>query len=157
LATLQTTCVLILACGNTLRGDDGIGPWLANWVEQQFASQPAIRVIARQQWTPDLAQDIAHSESVLFIDCSIESPPGYARLIRVEPSKQTEGLATHHQGASQLLRTTQDLYGYQPAKAAILTVGAGSTELGETFSEPVQNAIPLACALLESTILEWSQ
>jgi Ni,Fe-hydrogenase maturation factor len=28
--------VLILACGNTLRSDDGVGPWLAEWAEQHF-------------------------------------------------------------------------------------------------------------------------
>jgi hydrogenase maturation protease len=155
--TLTPARVLILACGNTLRSDDGVGPWLADWAEQHFSAQPGIRVISRQQWTPDLAEDIAHSDSVLFIDCSVESAPGYARLVRVEPSLQTEGLATHHQGASQLLALTKDLYHSQPAKAALLTIGAGSTEIGETFSGPVLQAIPMACALLESTILEWSQ
>ena len=28
---------LILACGNTLRSDDGVGPWLAEWAEETFA------------------------------------------------------------------------------------------------------------------------
>ena len=60
--------VLILACGNTLRSDDGVGPWLANWAEERFGAHPAIRVVSRQQWTPDLAQDVAQAESVLFID-----------------------------------------------------------------------------------------
>jgi hydrogenase maturation protease len=149
--------VLILACGNTLRSDDGVGPWLAGWAEQHFASHPEIRIISRQQWTPDIAEDIAHSDSVLFVDCSVSSAPGYVRLIRVEPSVQTEGLATHHQGASQLLALTRDLYNSQPAKAALLTIGVGSTDLGETFSEPALRAIPFACALLECTIVEWSQ
>ena len=156
--TVQNTArVLILACGNTLRSDDGVGPWLANWAEQHFSAHPEVRVISRQQWTPDLAEDIAGANAVLFVDCSIESVPGYVRLIRVEPSAQTEGLVTHHQGASELLALAKDLYNSLPAKAAVLTVGAGSTNLGETFSEPVAQAIPLACALLESTILEWSQ
>ena len=31
-------------------------------------------------------------------------------------------------------------------------LGAGSTELGEEFSEPVLNALPQACALLEETV-----
>ena len=52
---------LVLACGNTLRSDDGVGPWLADWVEARFAAEPTVRVIARQQWTPDLAEDIAQA------------------------------------------------------------------------------------------------
>ena len=40
------------------------------------------------------------------------------------------------------------------ALAKLLTVGAGSTELGETFSEAVLDAVPKACEILESTVLE---
>ena len=144
---------LILACGNTLRSDDGVGPWLADWVEKRFSSQPEIRVIARQQWTPDLAEDIAHADSVLFIDCSIESAPGHISLREVDPSAPIQGLATHHQGASELLALARDLYNSQPEKAQLLTIGAASTELGENFGEPVRNALPQACALIELTVL----
>jgi hydrogenase maturation protease len=147
----KTRC-LILACGNTLRRDDGIGPWLAQWAQEKFRGDPTIRVIYRQQWTPELAEDIAGAESVLFIDCSIESEPGSVRLIAVEPSAPTQGMATHHQGAPELLALARDLYISQPAKAVLLTIGAGSTELGETFSEPVLDAIPKARALLEDTV-----
>jgi hydrogenase maturation protease len=144
---------LVLACGNTLRSDDGIGPWLAKCAEEKFHEYPTVRVISRQQWTPDLAEDIAQAESVVFIDCSIESAPGSVRLLGVEPTSSAEGLATHHQGAPELLALARDLYNFLPAKAALLTIGAGSTELGETFSDPVLDAIPEACRLLEDTIL----
>ena len=153
----KPTRCLILACGNTLRSDDGIGPWLAQWAEEQFREDPTIRVLSRQQWTPDLAEDIAQAESVVFIDCSIESPPGSVRVLVVAPTASTEGLATHHQGAPELLAMARDLYNSLPAKAALLTIGAGSTELGETFSKPVLDAIPAACRLLEQEILNRLQ
>jgi hydrogenase maturation protease len=144
---------LILACGNTLRSDDGIGPWLAQWAEEKFREDPSIRIISRQQWTPDLAEDIAQAESILFIDCSIESPPGSVSLREVHLALQAQGLDTHHQGAPELLALTRDLYNLQPRAVSLLTIGAGSTALGETFSEPVLDAIPEACRLLEETIL----
>ena len=149
--------VLILACGNTLRSDDGIGPWLAQWAEEKFRDDPAIRVVSRQQWTPDLAQDIAQAESVLFIDCSIESEPGSVRILEVEPTAAKQGVATHHLGASELLTIARDLYNSQPRHASLLTIGASSTELGETFSDLVLDTIPQACTLLERTIIEWSR
>ena len=148
---LSARC-LILACGNTLRSDDGIGPWLAQWAEEKFREEPTVRVISRQQWTPDLAEDIAQSESVLFIDCSVESAPGLVQVIEVQPAVPAQGLATHHQGAPELLSLARDLYDSLPSKALILTIGAGSTELGEQFSEPVLKAIPQACALLEEAV-----
>jgi hydrogenase maturation protease len=155
--TQPTFRVLILACGNTLRSDDGVGPWLAEWAEQRFASQPEIRVISRQQWTPDLAEDIAHSEHVLFIDCSVESALGSIKLTGVEPSESHQGLATHHQGAGELLALTRDLYNSQPNDAQFLTIGAASTELGETLSPAVTAALPQACKQLERAILAWCQ
>ncbi|MDR3771914.1 MAG: hydrogenase maturation protease [Terracidiphilus sp.] len=152
--TQPTAQCLILACGNTLRSDDGIGPWLAAWAEDKFRDDPNVRVLARQQWTPDLAEEIAQAETVLFIDCSVESAPGSVRIAEVEACAPAEGLATHHQGAPELLALASELYNSVPRKAQLLTIGAGSIELGEEFSEAVLDAIPQACALLERAVLE---
>jgi hydrogenase maturation protease len=150
---LQTrTRCLVLACGNTLRGDDGIGPWLAEWTEDRFRTDPTVRVVSRQQWTPDLAVDIAYAESVLFIDCSAASAPGSVHLIEVLPSTPAQGLATHHFGAPELLALTRELYDSLPRHALLLTIGAGSTGLGEEFSGPVTASLPRACMLLEETV-----
>jgi len=40
---------LILARGNTLRSDDGIGPWLPACAKERFAADPRIKVISRQR------------------------------------------------------------------------------------------------------------
>lgn len=147
---------LILACGNTLRSDDGIGPFLAEWAEERFRSDPAVQVISRQQWTPDLAADIACAESVLFVDCSIEAAPGSVQLRAVAPHSGAEALATHHVGAPELLALARELYSSLPPHALLLTVGAGSIELGESFSDAVQAAIPEAQRTIERTICDWT-
>jgi hydrogenase maturation protease len=136
--------ILILACGNTLRSDDGIGPWLAQWAQEKFAANPAIRVIERQQWTPDLAEDIAQAAAVLFIDCSIQQAPGEVLLTEVQPTAPDSQM-THHISAEQLLAVARDLYNAHPSHAS----------LGETFSQPVFNAIPQACDLLQHTVNAW--
>jgi len=143
---------LILACGNTLRGDDGVGPWLAAWAEERFAAEPAVRVISRQQWTPDLAEELAHVESVIFVDCAVDAPAGAVRVARVQPSPAQSGLASHHTGAAQLLALSEELYASLPRNALLLTIGAGSIEMGETFSESANAALPEACDLLERTV-----
>ena len=146
-----TRC-LILACGNTLRGDDGAGPWLASWAEERFAAEPAVRVIARPQWTPDLAEDIAHAQSVIFVDCALDADPGAVRITSVQPSIK-DGLATHHTDAATLLSLSTELYASRPRRALLLTIGAGSTEMGETFSDAVNNALPQASNILETAVL----
>jgi hydrogenase maturation protease len=143
---------LILACGNTLRSDDGVGPWLAAWAQERFRDEPGVLVVSRHQWTPELAQDVSSSESVLFIDCSAESAPGAVQLLAVSPTGETQALATHHLDAAQLLALGRTLYGSLPANALQLTIGAGSTELGEEFSAPVRAALPIACLKLEEAV-----
>lgn len=113
---------------------------------------PVVRVLSRQQWTPELAEEVAQAESVLFIDCSVESSSGEVRVHPVEPATTGPGLATHHVGAPELLALAQELYGSLPGNAVLLTVGAESTEMGETFSKNVIDALPKACRLIENTV-----
>ena len=143
---------LLLACGNTLRGDDGIGPWLADWAEERFADEPGLQVISRQQWTPELAADLAEASAVLFVDCSTSSQAGSVELIEVHPAQRSEGVGTHQLSAAELLGMAQELYGSLPRKALLLTIGAGSTELSEEFSQAVLDTIPLACERLQSAV-----
>jgi hydrogenase maturation protease len=152
MTTAPVRC-LILACGNTLRADDGVGPFLAQWAEERFQAEPGVQVIARHQWTPELAEDAANAHSVLFIDCSIDAAPGSVRLLPVEPAPATAELATHHLGAAELLALARRYYNSLPQHALLLTVGAGSLELNEEFSDLVQAALPQARHLLESTVL----
>ncbi len=153
--TLPKARCLILACGNTLRGDDGVGPWLASWAEERFRDEAGARVISRQQWTLELAAEIAAAESVLFIDCSVAVAAGSVTVVDVQPTDAAGGLNTHQQGASELLGLARDLYNSLPIAAALLTVGAGSLELGEEFSQPVRDAIPLACGKVDEMVLRF--
>jgi hydrogenase maturation protease len=135
-----------------LRSDDGVGPRLAEWAEEQFRAEPSVRVVSRQQWTPDLAEEVAQAESVLFIDCAIDSAPGEMGIFPVAPAASSPALATHHIGAPELLALSEELYSSLPLNALLLTVGAGSVEMGEDFSATVNAAFPQACKMLESTV-----
>jgi len=146
---------LVLACGNTLRSDDGVGPKLAEWAAERFQKNEDVRVVARQQWTPDLAKDIAEADSVLFVDSSLNSIPGRVSLAAVASNRGNGDAATHHLEAHELLGLTRSLYGSIADHAMLLTVGAGSTELGETFSEPVEAALPRARGVLEKAVLRF--
>jgi len=146
---------LVLACGNTLRSDDGVGLRLADWAAERFQGDSNVHVVARQQWTPDLAADIAAADSVLFVDSSVDSVPGRVSLVAVPSNRGSGDARSHHLEAHELLGLTRSLYGSMSAHAMLLTVGAASTELGESFSEPVESAIPRARGVLEKTVLRF--
>jgi hydrogenase maturation protease len=151
--TVTKARCLILACGNTLRSDDGVGPWLASWAEERFGGEAGMRVISRQQWTLELAEQIAAADSVLFVDCSVAVAAGSLSVMDVQPAAVSEGVNTHQQGAAELLGLARDLYASLPRAAALLTVGAGSLELGEEFSSAVKAALTDACRLLDKTVM----
>jgi hydrogenase maturation protease len=143
---------LLLACGNSLRGDDGAGPWLAAWAAKRFSSAAGLRVVVRLQWAPELAQDLAQAESAIFVDASTLAAPGVAQLHPVAPCADSPALTAHHLDAPELLALARQLYDSIPGNAWLLTIGIGSTELGETFSAAVQQGLPRACLLLEDTV-----
>ena len=149
--TTRTIRCLILACGNTLRSDDGVGPWLAKWAEDYFRHESGVRVVSTHQWTPELAEDIAEARSVLFVDCSIAAPAGLVELRSVDAGARTESYG-HHLAAPNLLALARGLFDSAPQDALFLTVGAGSIELGESFSSDLEAALPNACALLEDAV-----
>lgn len=147
------TGCLILACGNPLRGDDGVGPELAARAAERFAADPAVRILAGLQWTPELAGEIRAARSVLFVDASVSSPPGELDVRAVTPEDPRAGATTHDLQAAQLLGLAAELYGASPLSALQLTVGAASIEFGEGFSEPVRAALPAAGELLARTVV----
>jgi len=154
MSSVKVRC-LILACGNTLRGDDGVGLWLAEWAERRFADHPGVRVIADHQWTPELAEDVARAASVLFIDCSLVSEPGSLKLTPVTPAPGCPEHNTHHMSASELLALGRELYNSLPYEALQLTIGASSIEMGESFSPAVTATLPEACRMIEETVLRF--
>ncbi len=66
--------VLVIGYGNTLRGDDGAGCYVAERL-CALNHEPGLKVLSLHQLTPELAQPVAEAGLVIFIDASIQSPP----------------------------------------------------------------------------------
>lgn len=150
MTTTKARC-LVLSCGNTLRGDDGIGPFLSEWARDHYADREEIQILTRHQWTPDLAADLAEAETALFIDCSVEVAAGEIRLETVAPAAE-QSIGSHHMDAAQLLALALSLYASLPHRALLLTIGAGSLELSEAFSPAIHAALPKAQAQLTAAV-----
>jgi hydrogenase maturation protease len=143
---------LILACGNTLREDDGIGPFLAQWAEVRWRNDERVRVMCDHQWTPEVVEDVASADSIIFVDCATDCDPGLVRTMAVKPAADNSKMGTHHLDAAQLLALSQQYYGRMPRSSLLLTVGAGSLELREGFSEAVESALPKARQMLDDSV-----
>jgi len=136
---------LLLACGNSLRQDDGVGLKIAEAVEHLLPAT-RLRIVAAQQFTPEMAAELAETELVIFVDACAADEPGAIRILPVAASD--EAVETHRLDPPALLGLTQALCGHVPARAFALTVGAGDFGYGEEISGPLRQAVPRAVRLV---------
>lgn len=138
---------LVIGYGNTVRGDDGVGPALVHWVEQQHWA--GVTAQTAQQLFPEMAQDVANFERVLFIDASAEPLP----KVRLHPVLEASNtLMAHRCCPGSLLRMARELYGAQ-TEAHLLTIPADCMEAGTAlsartrfFMEEAQTLLTQFCA-----------
>jgi hydrogenase maturation protease len=136
---------LVLACGNSLRGDDGAGAQIAQAL--QIGLQDAgLEIHSQLQWTPELAEPISHAELVIFVDASACLSPGDIRVERITPqdASANTGNMTHQCNPSRLLELARLLYGKNPQRSFLVTIGGASFGYSSELSEPVRRAVPHA-------------
>lgn len=124
--------MLVIGYGNSLRGDDGAGPFVAK--------QLGRGAIACHQLTPELAEPISQARRVVFVDAHAGVPAGQ---IAVQPVRPRPAAAIHRFDPESLLAWSQQLYGRAP-QALLVGIGAESFELGESLSPGARCAARLA-------------
>ena len=76
--------VLVIACGNALRGDDGAGPAVGELLAAELVGTGA-EVVVVGQLLPELALDASRSGRVVFVDAAADLPPGSVNVRPVHP------------------------------------------------------------------------
>jgi hydrogenase maturation protease len=132
---------LVLACGNPLRGDDGIAVVLARYFRAEFCERET-DIRSSQQWTPELAEPISQSDIVLFVDASAMLPPGKIQFKIVEPVQEFSASMTHTIGPEALLVLSVQLSIPAPPNAPT-SPSAASLSITLTFRSRYARQIPL--------------
>lgn len=149
---------LVLACGNSLRGDDGVAIEVVSYLQNHSCDPdscyPAAEFHCQQQWTPELAEPISQSEIVIFVDAAVGAPPGLIACRRLQPSPGSSPASTHLTSPESLLLLAEELYGKSPAGAYCVTITGDSFELEETLSDPVRSAIPRVRERIKALLFE---
>lgn len=142
---------MILACGNPLRGDDGVALHIACCLQQGYGD-PETEIRCAQQWTPELAERISKTDLAIFIDASATLTPGEIQLIPLASSEDRTAVTTHSMDPATLLGLAHELYGSAPERAFLLTIGGESFEHGNQFSRAVRQAIPEALTRIKALL-----
>lgn len=141
--------ILLIAYGNPLRQDDGAGLRLAELLAQRWQEQAtALRHLAVQQLTPELAVEIAEPDvkAVVFVDTRAATAPAEAVEITplAPPDAATPSLG-HHCQPDVLLAYAALLQDGRPSPPAwLVTVPGLAFDHGEGLSQTASAAIRAA-------------
>jgi hydrogenase maturation protease len=141
--------VVVIGYGNTLRRDDGVGPYVAAAVAAW--KLPGVIGLAVPQLTPELAVKLAESRLAVFVDARPAQAGERIRLEELQVAEGTRGIG-HISDPRHLLWLTKTLYARQP-RARLLTLPGMDFTLGEGFSKSAAAAIDAALRQLNDLLI----
>lgn len=149
--------IMVIAYGNSLRGDDGLAWDAAREVKKKF---PDIEIVERHQLVPELAESISRCEAVIFVDAAAPeaggNQAGEIRIVEISEPESRRDLSSpfHHQySPGSLLTLVAQLYGAKPRAFIASLVGQDFSPC-EHLSPAVEHALPQFVARIENLILE---
>ena len=145
-STLRTR-LLVIGYGNTLRGDDGVGPRVAEAVEA--LKLPGVRTFTCQQLSPEHAEMIFQAERIVFVDAAVDAPKE-VQLRELVPGETTQ-LMAHAADPRTMLALARDVFGHAP-KAWWLTIPAVKMEFAESLTPEAQGGLADAVQRVQSLI-----
>jgi hydrogenase maturation protease len=131
--------VLILACGNPLRGDDGAA-WHAAEMLRQTLPSNQVEILCLHQFTPELAEAVSRVDTVIFIDAAVKGVVGNVVCEPVGP-ETAKSNSSHHLAPGGVLLLAEQLYGASP-RAFMVSLCGKCFDHGEKLSEVVAAALP---------------
>jgi hydrogenase maturation protease len=139
---------VVIGYGNDLRGDDGIGPYLARRIAE--GDWPGVQALVVHQLTPELADAIADADVVVFVDAVHEANGELVAVRRVQPGTLPH-LTGHTSDPRALLALCVGLHGRAPA-AWLVTIGGREWAVGASLSSATRAALPMALQRIEALL-----
>lgn len=140
--------ILVIGYGNDLRGDDGAGRQVAGYVDSW--QMPGVKVVSAHQLTPDLCEEVAHADTVIFADARPARPGDAADCSQVaEDAKSPSSI--HASDPAAILQIAGELYGHRPP-AWLVGIPAVDFEVGAPLSETTVAGVWQATDLIRDLI-----
>ena len=142
--------ILVIAVGNPSRGDDAVGPLLAERLAT--ACIPGVEVLTDYQWQVEHALDLEGRARVIFVDASCEKEAAFT--VRTLSPDAGSLHTSHALSPGHVLEAFRQVTGRLPPPAILLGVRATSFELGAEPSLAAQRDSALAWEKLRSLCQE---
>ncbi len=136
---------LVIGYGNTLRGDDGVGPLVADAVEK--LNLPGVRTLVCQQLSPEHADPVSRAHTVVLVDAAVDAPRE-VQLRKIEPNESAQ-LMAHAADPRTMLALARDVFGHAP-QAWWLTIPAVKLDFSETLTPETQRGFAEAVEKIQA-------
>jgi hydrogenase maturation protease len=131
------TPVLVIGYGNELLGDDAAGrSTVEAFAEENRAD---VQILSVPQLTPELAESVAHSRRVIFVDASADPTQQSVQLRPIQPATHSGGIG-HVSRPGELLALAMALYGRCPS-AWMMTLPGNQFAPGKPLSQLAQQGV----------------
>lgn len=123
--------LLVLAWGNPSRGDDALGPLLAERLLDHARTaglSNRVEVLTDFQLQVEHALDLVGRERILFVDAALDLDEPFT--VRALQAARGGGIGSHALAPEAVLQVYQDLHGHPPPPAILLAIRASAFELG---------------------------
>ena len=145
--------ILVVGYGNPLRADDGVGCHVARQIGHHLRGDKRVEVVPCHQLAPEIAEQIAAAEFVIFVDASTQGEPGTITQATVLPESGFSGKFGDQMTPQTLLAAAQALHGNCPP-AVLFAMTGWCFELGEQMSAIVSERFQALVQMVEKTIAE---
>ncbi len=139
--------VLVLAVGNPSRGDDALGPMLAERLAA--LDLPGVEVLTDFQLQVEHALDLIGRSAVVFVDASADGPAPYSWLgVR---ARADGSVTTHALSPDAVLGCYRRVVG-DPPSALVLAIRGNAFELGAPLTDAARANLDCAVTALVERI-----
>ena len=151
---------LILGLGNTLLGDEGVGVKSVGFLKDRQSVPSSVELLDGGTLSFMLAGPIEDADNLIVIDAAqLDGTPGTVRLYEGGAMDrlvmQNRHNSVHEVSLSDLLFIAR-LSGRLPARRALIGIQPGCIDWSDRLTEPVADAIPIACHLVQGLLQRWA-
>lgn len=136
--------LLVIGYGNSLRGDDSVGPRVAQSIEN--LKLPGVRTLCCTLLTPELAATLSRARKVVFVDATVEEK-SETELRKLTPAESSQVFA-HSAEPTTLLAMARDLFGHAP-EAWCLPIPVQNMDVGEELSALAKDGMGAALQTIQ--------
>lgn len=154
----MTAKTLILGIGNTLLSDEGTGVQMLDYLGEHYPDLPGVEYLDGGTLSFTLAVWIEAADNLIVVDAAeLNAVPGTVEVFSGADMDRFAGRtkrSVHEVSLGDLLAIAH-LTDSLPRRRALVAVQPRDIDWGDSLSEPVMHALPVAAGRIEEILEEW--